>query len=215
MNSERQSNIVDECTKSLCSLISISKFSSLPSTDNAIPPSQTVLIPESAGNDPEMAVNNSPASEDQNLMMTSASSSINDTAPKDDAVELLVNKVDVTEDKAYHDALGDEVTRIEPQMNSVEVESATAVDGVGNKDMSSSPGVNETLTSVTGGEDTVRRKVKKSHKRKTHEQCSPSGQEMSDLNYCLESEKHRSVTDMYKIIQFSRQLRPVQYLTTV
>ena len=199
LNSETGSSLTDKCTKSISSVISLSKVCSPASTDDSVSASQAIFISVPYGSDMEM-----PASEDQNLVTASASSSVNNGARKGDDVELVGAEDKETQDDACHCALSDEGSGGDVgqdsdsrhQMDLVNAEDAVAIDSVGDGDISGSSRVDKASASAADGEDAVvRHTLKKSSECKIDKQSSLLHQETSELDDCLESDKHSSVTD--------------------
>ena len=161
LESEKQSCLADKCTKSLCSIVGLSKFSSLPSADVDVP--EAVLIPVPSRSDLEMTLGHCPASADQASVTTLASSGLNNTAQEDDAMELPGDEVEQTEGEACQGAVSDEDRgcgvgtdpKLHHQVNSMNAEDIGATADGGDGDRSKETGVEEAPATAADGADAV------------------------------------------------------------
>jgi len=199
LESEKQSCLADKCTKSLCSIVGLSKFSSLPSADVDVP--EAVLIPVPSRSDLEMTLGHCPASADQASVTTLASSGLNSTAQEDDAMELPGDEVEQTEGEARHGAVSDEDRgncgvgtdpKLHHQVNCMNAEDIGADGGDG--DRSKETGVEEAPATAAGGEDAVvRPRSKVSRKRKADQPSA--GPETTELKQsCLADKRTASLS---------------------
>jgi len=200
LESEKQSCLADKCTKSLCSIVGLSKFSSLPSADVDV--SEAVLIPVPSRSDLQMTLGHCPASVDQASVTTLASSGLNNTSQEDDAMELPGDEVEQTEGEARHGAVSDEDRgrgvgtdpKSHHQVNSMNAEDIGAAADGGDGDRSKETGVEAAPATAAGGEDAVvRPRSKVSRKRKADQQSA--GPETTELKQsCLADKRTASLS---------------------